>query len=451
MNSQRTARNAGLALAILMTLLLGSWSAAHAQTSSVPEPVPPAAAQGAGGHLDPAAATEAYLATLSPADRARSDAYFEGGYWLQLWGLLYGLGVCWLWLKSGLAVRLRNWAERLFPTRPWLQTAAFAPPFLVLGALFSFPLDVYQGYFREHQYGLSNQTFAAWLGDNLKGLGVSLILGTLAIVGIYRVFRAAPRSWWIWGTVVSVVFLMFVALIAPVFIAPLFNKYTRLENPKIAGPILSMARANEVPVKDVWVMDASRQSKRISANVSGFGNTMRITLNDNLLARCSVGEIKAVMGHELGHYVMNHIYKAVLAFALVIAFGFAFLAWSFERVRSRWAANRGVRSLADPAGLPLLGAIFSVFFFFMTPVTNTIIRVNEAEADAFGLNAAREPDGFASTALKLSEYRKLSPTPLEEILFYDHPSGRNRILRAMTWKAEHLDELAARDSANSAP
>ncbi len=115
---------------------------------------------------------------------------------------------------------------------------------------------------------------------------------------------------------------------------------------------------------------------------------------------------------------------------------------------ARWGARWRLEGVGDVASLPLLVAVFAVFFFVMTPVTNTIIRVNEVEADLFGLNAAGQPDGFAEAALMLGEYRKMSPGPLEEFLFFDHPSGRTRILMSMRWKAEHL---AAAPAVPSAP
>jgi STE24 endopeptidase len=167
---------------------------------------------------------------------------------------------------------------------------------------------------------------------------------------------------------------------------------------------------------------------------------MRITLNDNLLNRCSSEEIQEVMGHEMGHYALNHVYEGLLFGSLEILLGFAFVRWAFQRVLTGFGAGWGIRGIGDIAGLPLLSALLSLFFFVLTPIDNTFTRTNEAEADLFALNACRQPDGAAEVALKLGEYRKLSPGPLEEWIFFDHPSGRNRILMAMRWKAEHLPD-----------
>lgn len=386
--------------------------------------------------FDPVAATEAYLARLTPAQREKSDSYFEGGYWLMLWGFLYGLGVAALLLGTRISARMRDFAERLVRFRP-LQVFLYWLQYLLLTTVLGFPLTLYDGYFREHRYGLSNQTFGAWTIDLLKGLGVAALLGGAAVVAVYTIFRRLPRTWWIWGTAAALFFVVLGVLIAPVFIAPLFNTYTELDKENLRGPILALARANGIPAKHVYVFDASKQTKRVSANVNGAFGTMRISLNDNLLNRVSPAGVKSVMGHEMGHYVLNHVYESILWFALVFLLGFAFLRWAFDRAVARWGQRWGVRGIADPAGLPLLAALFSVYFFVMTPLNNTFIRTNEAEADIFGLNAAREPDGFAETALLLGEYRKLHPGPVEEWIFFDHPSGYNRILMAMNWKKEH--------------
>ncbi len=396
-----------------------------------------AEARGAERPFDPVAATEAYLARVPPDKRASSDAYFEGGYWLQLWGFLYGLGVAWLLLGTGLSARLRDWLERRIRFR-FLQVFLYAAAYTVLTTLLTFPLTLYAGFFREHKYGLATQSFADWMIDLLKGLGLGIVLGGLAFTLLYAVFRRAPRTWWIWGAVVAIVLTVIGILIAPVFIAPLFNKYTELQEPALRESILSLARANGIPAEHVYVFDASKQTTRVSANVSGVLGTMRISLNDNLLRRASPAGVEAVMGHEMGHYVLNHIYESILFFSLVFLVGFAFLRWAFDRAVARWGERWRVRGIADVAGLPLLAAIFSLYFFVLTPFLNTYIRTNEAEADIFGLNASREPEAFAEVALMLGEYRKLAPGPVEEWIFFDHPSGRNRILMSMQWKAENL-------------
>jgi STE24 endopeptidase len=201
-----------------------------------------------------------------------------------------------------------------------------------------------------------------------------------------------------------------------------------------------MARANSVPADNVYLFDASRQTKRISANVSGLGSTIRVSLNDNLLNRCTPAEVQSVMGHELGHYVLNHIPKMLLYFVLLIGSGLWFVDWAFHRLVNRDGMRWGIRDVADVAGLPLLAVLFSLYNFLATPVFSTIIRTQEQEADVFGLNAARQPDGFANVAMKLSEYRKINPSPWEEAIFFDHPSGHTRVLTAMRWKAEHLQD-----------
>ncbi len=376
-----------------------------------------------------------------PADaRAKSDAYFEGGYIIQVWNLALGLAITGALLKFGVPQKLRNIAENKFQSR-YLQGALFIAMFAVVSALIDLPNDYYTGFIREHRFGLSNLTTGGWLGEQLKGLIVGMIVFSLIGSLLYKGIRSSPQRWWVRASLATPCFMIFLMVLAPVFIAPLFNKYTPLADAKVRDPILSMARANGVPVDNVLQFDASKQTKRISANVSGALNTIRVSLNDNLLNRCTPGEIQTVMGHELGHYVLNHVYKHVISFTLLICAGFWFTNWFYGWASSRWGAAWGLRGIDDFAGLPVIMAGFSIFMFFATPIRNTIIRTAEQEADYYGLNAARQPDGFATTALKLSEYRKLKPGPWEEKIFFDHPSGYTRILTAMRWKAEHLAEL----------
>lgn len=386
--------------------------------------------------FDPKAATDAYLATITGEARAKSDAYFEGGYWLILYDALYGIGVALLLLFTRVAAGLRTLAEYL-PWR-WLQTFVFAVLFIALTTALSFPLTMHVGYTREHEFGLSNQSYDEWFNQYLIGASIGAIMGGVFLTILYAIIRRAPNTWWIWGAGATSAFFAFAALIAPVFISPLFNEYKPMREGQLKQEILSMARANGIPVDNVYEVDASKQSKRISANVQGFLGTTRISLNDNLLNRSTPAEVRAVMGHEMGHYALGHVNEMIAYASILSLISFAIAHFGFYALTGLFGGLWGVRDITDLAGFAVISLVLSVVGLVGTPITNSMVRSNEAEADIYGLNAAREPDGFATIALKLSEYRKLDPTPWEEFVFYDHPSGRARISMAMHWKAENL-------------
>ncbi|MBI1213517.1 MAG: M48 family metalloprotease [Alphaproteobacteria bacterium] len=397
-------------------------------------------------NFDVNAATDAYLATVTGEAKAKSDAYFEGGYWLILWDALVAIAACLVLLFFRVSSGMRSLAERWARWR-WLQTALYGAFFTITFAILSFPMTIYEGFYREHAYGLSNLSLPDWLAEHAKGLLISTIATFILLPLIYGAIRKFPRSWPFFATTIVAFFILLQVSIAPVFIEPLFNTYKPMDDGPLKESILSLARANGVPAGQVFQVDASRQSDRISANVSGFLGTTRIALNDNLLRRGTPAEIKAVMGHEMGHFVLNHIVKIVIYMSLVFGVGFLFAQWGFGVLHGAFGGMWGVRDIGDQAGLPIIIILFTIFSVLATPVQNSIIRENESQADIFGLNAVREPDAFATAILKLAQYRKLDPTPLEEIIFYDHPSGRTRVHMAMQWKAEHLNDLAPDDPA----
>jgi STE24 endopeptidase len=431
---------------VLLSAVLAAIASAQSAGGN-PAPMPPAADRHATSEsFDVNAAVDAYLAKMPPSERARSNAYFEGGYWLLLWDFLSTVVVMWLLLRFRWSMHMRNLAERITRFRS-LQTVLYWIQFIIVVSVLTFPLTVYESYFREHKYGLLNQTFGPWMRDQAMMLAVSVVLGGILVVPLFGLVRRLGKSWWVWGAVVSILFLAFVSLIAPVYIAPLFNKYTKLQDSRIKDPILSMARANGIPATDVYEFDASRQSNRVSANVSGFAGTQRISLNDNLLKRCTLPEIETTMGHEMGHYVLNHAYKGLVMNGVVVVLGFAFLSGFINIGLVRWGEDWGIRGMTDVAALPLAIIGLSIYFFLMTPVTNTISRTMEFEADMYGLNSARQPDGEANVDLMLGEYRKLDPGPVEEFIFFDHPSGRTRLTAAMRWKAEHPESASPEELA----
>lgn len=437
----RTLWRAGRLLvpALLATLaLLGALGASAATINSgdlAPGLQIPAQSR-PGPDFDVERATAAYLALLSPGQRARSDAYFEGGYAMQLGGLVYGLALAALLLGSGLSVRMRDLAGRV-SARPWLRTWIYAALFLLAYFALALPWSIYEGFVREHRYGLATQGFADWMLDALKGLAVSLVAVPPALVAVYAAVRRAGARWWLWAGAIACVFLVVTMVLFPVYVAPLFNDYKPLREGPVREAVLSLARANGIPSAQVVEFDASRQTTRISANVAGLGATARVALNDNLLDRTSLPEIKAVLGHEMGHYVLNHAVRLTVYFGLVLTLAFGLTHLALDAALARLGGRLRLQGRSDPAALPLAVAIVSVVLFLATPLMNSIVRQAEAEADAYGLNAAREPHGFAMVAMRLSTYRKIHPAAWEEAVFFDHPSGYTRVREAMVWLKEN--------------
>ena len=431
------------AAAALLALSLAGGARAQAAPASAAAPA--ASAPMAKFHIRPVddawraslprdadAATQAYLDRL-PADVvARSNAYFEGGYWLQLWNFLLGLVISWLLLRRQISARVRDVCQRIGRVGV-ARDALYGVFYSVASWVVSLPLDIYQNYTREHQYGMATQIFGPWFVDQLIGLGVQTVVFALALAVLYAVIRRTGERWWIWGTVATMALMVFAVLVGPVWIDPLTNTYKPVSDPVVKAAVLQMAHADEVPVDDVYEFDASRQTTRVSANVSGIFGTASVRLNDNLL-RTSLPEIRAVMGHELGHFVMNHVYKGLCEFTLLILAGFLFAKWAMDALLRRFGAAWGLQGVGDVAGFPLFIAVFSAFLFVTTPINNTLVRTQEIEADRFGLNLSREPHGEAEADLKLTEYRKPDPGPIEEFVFFDHPSTRHRVHDAMQWR-----------------
>lgn len=254
---------------------------------------------------------------------------------------------------------------------------------------------------------------------------------------LYALIRRAPKRWWLWGGLVTSLFVIFAIVIGPVLIEPLFNKYTPAPPGPVREAVVEMAEANGVPSDKIFIYNGSRQSNRYTANVSGLFGSARVAMSDTMFAQgADMAEVKGVVGHEMGHYVhMHSLWMAgVLSLLAMIAF------WLVDRLfplAARLLGARGVEGIADPAGLPVLSAVLSVLALLATPVTNTLIRTMEADADNFSLQRVGEPDGLAKALVKTIEYRAATPGKWEEIIFYDHPSVGWRVRNAMDWKAAH--------------
>jgi STE24 endopeptidase len=309
--------------------------------------------------------------------------------------------------------------------------------FFFILTLLTFPLDYYSQFYREHLYDFSQQSLSSWFGDYMKGFLIGLLFGGLLIVVLYSVFRKSPNRWWVWGTVVAIVFVILSTAVVPEFIAPLFNKYEPIKNQQLRSQVLALAEAHGIHPKDVYEVDASKQSNKIGAFVFGLLGTQRIVLTDTLIQRCSPREILVVVGHEMGHYILNHIWKGIAVFAVLLFFFGYLLQWILTRVIRKHQSRLGFREISDIASLPLLLFILSLLFFVFTPFFNTFSRHLEAEADWYGLASTGYWLAEISVDKKLGEYREMDPHPLIEFLFFDHPSGKDRIKMGLEYRDKY--------------
>jgi STE24 endopeptidase len=399
--------------------------------------------------FDPAAATAAYLATLSPEAHAKATAYTQGGHWVLLWTAVVGVLVSWLVLKSGVLVRVRSGVEGRKP-RPWLAVLLVLLVDFVLEGMLSIPWDAYARWWREKGYGLTSQPFAGWLTEHFMQLAIGMVSSLIVYSLLYWLIRRAPRTWWLWAgvatTVVSIVFF-----IAGIFlIEPLFNTYKPAPPGPVRDEVVAMAKQVGVPSDKILIYNGSKQSNRYTANAGGLFGYGRVAMSDVMFKKdADLAEVRGVVGHEMGHYVRKHVLLGA-AFQGVIAVVGLFLVSRLFGWAAALLGAKGVTGIADPAGFPVISIILTVLALLATPITNSFSRWVEADADHFSLVHFNEPDGLAKALVKTIEYRASSPSKVEEFIFYDHPSVGARVRAMMDWKATHPPTPPASPAAPSA-
>jgi STE24 endopeptidase len=383
-------------------------------------------------NFDPAAETKKYIDSLGPEALEKAASYTIGGHWLLLGGLIVSALVTWIIVRWGILDRIaRRFESRSFALRTWLICATY---FLIY-SLISLPWGIYQEYWREKSYGRTSQTLADFLGQDAMGIGLSALLGGLFFMGVYALIRRAGRKWWLWSGGFAAAATALMLLASPIVIEPLFNDY----KPVPAGPVRAaleiMADEAKIPHDRIFMYDGSRQSNNFTANVSGVFGSSRIAISDVALKQASLDEVRAVTGHEIGHYVLGHVWNTVALLAALALVGFFFADHLFPRFARLFGSSA---TIADPQGLPILIFIVGLLFLFAQPAINAIIRNGEREADNYSLRTVNLPDALASALVKTAEYRYPRPSALQEALFYTHPSVEWRVRNAMEWKAKHM-------------
>jgi STE24 endopeptidase len=386
--------------------------------------------------FDPNAATARYIDSLGPAALQKAHDYTVGGHWMLLWGLIVSAIVTWLIVRSGVLDRVE---AKIPERRRNLRAFVVSLVFLIVSALLSLPWAIYESWWREKIYGRTSQPFGDFLGQDLLALALSAVLTALFMIGVYWLIRKAGSRWWLWSGVLTAAALAFVMLLSPVLIEPLFNKYEPVPPGKVRDAVVEMAGRAGIPPEKIYMYNGSRQSNNFTANAGGVGSTARVAISDVALKNASLDEVRAVTGHEIGHYVLKHTWWGLLFFSLLAVLLF----WLADRTFPRFARAFGSDArIGDPRGIAVLTFLVSLFGLLALPALNTFGRTLESQADRYSLETENRPDALSTALVKTAEYRYPRPGKLEEVIFYDHPSVERRVHDAMEWKAAHPEPPA---------
>lgn len=384
--------------------------------------------------FNPAEETKRYIDSLGPEALEKAASYTSASHWMMLGGLLVSALVTWLVVRSGILDKV---AAKLQARGSALRIFLICLTYFLVSSLISLPWGIYEEWGFEKSYGRTSQPLSDFLMQDAIGIFLSALFGALFFLGVYALIRKAGKRWWLWSGGLAAFAISATLLLSPIAIEPIFNDYKPVPNGPVRDALLKMADEADIPHDRLLMYDGSRQSNNFTANVSGVFGSARIAISDVALKEASLDEVKAVTGHEVGHYVLGHVWRAVGLFSILTIIGF-FLA---DRLFPFFARAFGSNATIDnPVGLPVLLFVVGLFGIFAQPIINGMTRMGEREADNYSLRTVNLPDALAGALVKTAEYRYPRPSALQELLFYTHPSVEWRVRNAMEWKAKGMEK-----------
>jgi len=432
---------------VVVSLLSGARLRAHSVGASVPingqERSPSANSESSPAAAKPQPGEKKVAAyALPPGTYQKARDLSRIHFRFALISFAYGLFVLWLILQLRLAPKYRDWAEK-FSSKHWFQAAVFMPLFLMTSAVLGLPADIYQNWV-ERKFGISVQGWGSWAWDWTKGQLIAIFLGIMLISTLYVVIRNSRRRWWFYFWLISLPVAVLLVFLQPLVVDPMFHKFEPLsqKDPALTASLEQMVQraGQNIPPERMFWMGAGEKTTGLNAYVTGLGASKRIVVWDTTIAKMTTPQIVFVAGHEMGHYVLDHIWKG-LAFAALILFvlfylGYRTIGWVLER----WGARWGIHGLDDWASLPALLLLLSLFGFIAGPVASAFSRHDEHQADQYGLEVthALTPDSGqigaqAFQVLGEVDLADPEPNPIDVFLFYSHPPIPDRIQFALTY------------------
>jgi len=369
---------------------------------------------------------------LSPAtDTVEARRYNRIRRWLGIADFVLGFALLLVLLVTGWNDTLRDLAYRGSFQTYGLAVFLYVLTLMIIQKALGFGLDYY-GFRLEHRFNLSNQKLQSWIWDESKGFLVGVILAGIVVELLYFIIRQAPEYWWLIAWAAFLGLFVLLAQIAPVVLFPIFYKFEPLDNDELKGRLVALSERAGTRVRGVYKWNLSEKSKKANAALTGLGNTRRIILADTLLENYSPDEIEAVLAHELGHHVHNHILKSIGVQAGVTLLGFWAANWTLHYAIERWHM---FETLSDFANLPLLVLVSTVLSFLLMPALNAFSRYNERQADRYAFRSIPHIEPFISSMNKLAEQNLAERTPSKwvEWLFHSHPAIARRVEAAEAW------------------
>jgi STE24 endopeptidase len=365
---------------------------------------------------------------IVPEPSETALAYHRSGNLLWALATFWGLLVPAALLFTGASARLQSWAEQLGRKR-WRALAVFLTAYVLLTFALDLPLSYYSSYLRPHAYGLSDQAFGKWAGDQLKGLALGLIATLLFVPGTLWFIRKSPQRWWIWTSMAAIPIAFLLLMLGPVFIAPLFNDFGPMKDPTLEAEILALAERAGIEGSRVFEVEKSVDTKTVNAYVTGFLATKRIVLWDTIIARLERRELLVVMGHEMGHYVLGHVARSMLVVAVSIPASLWLFHTLAQRMIARFGRRFGFSSFDQIAALPLFVLLIGLFGLVAAPLLNLWTRHQEHESDRFALEITHDNLGCAAAFAKLQQSNLGVPRPSWFYVVWraSHPTLGDRI------------------------
>jgi Zn-dependent protease with chaperone function len=379
------------------------------------------------GADDGSGSEEGPVPVPDPSDKAMQ--YYRSGNWLWIFNQIWGLALPGLILWFGISARMRNWAAKVVKERWFLTIVGFWIIYALTLWIVNLPIDYYTGFVRSHDYGLSEQAFSKWFGDSVKGLALSLVFGAMFLWIPFFLLKKSPNRWWIYTSIVAIPLAFVMMIVAPLWIAPLFNEFGPMKDAVLEAKILAMADQAGIEGGRVFEVNKSVDTKTVNAYVAGLGGTKRIVLWDTIIAQLTERQLLVVMGHEMGHYVLGHVRNGMIMIAFTIPTMLCVAHYSAKAIIRRWGDRFGFDSLSNVAALPLISIIMGVFGFVVSPGFNAMSRHQEHESDRFALEMTHDNHACASAFAQLQEQNLGNPRPglLFKLWRSSHPPLGERI------------------------